>query len=109
MKLAAHPLLARQARLARTVTVLVDIDADGKVDRVFARSHLNHGVMLVLIEKTIRSSAFKTGCARKQVTIEYEFFIGGDPSDLDQQEVAFGFPNRIWISTRPPHFQPIEH
>jgi hypothetical protein len=65
--------------------------------------------MLVPVEKTIRSSVFKRDCAGKQLTIEYEFSIDGDPSDRDQQDVASGFPNRIWISTRPPHFQPIEH
>jgi hypothetical protein len=113
LKLPVYPLLARQARLAGTLTVFVDIGADGTVERIGARSKLNNdraqGVMFSPVEKTIRSSVFKRECTGKRVTIEYEFSINGDASDRDQQDVAFGSPNRIFISTRPPHFQPIEH
>src|SRR5579872_3101879 len=60
LKLPVYPLLARQARLAGTLTVFVDIGADGAVERIGARSKLNNdraqGVMLAPVEKTIRSS-----------------------------------------------------
>jgi hypothetical protein len=38
----------------------------------------------------------------------FDFRITGDPSDGQQQEAAFGFPNRFWITARPIHYQPME-
>jgi hypothetical protein len=52
----------------------------------------------------LNKARFRAGCAGKQITLIFDFSITGDPSDRQQQEVAFGFPNRFYISARP--FQP---
>ena len=112
LQLPTYPLLARQAGLAGTLSVTVNIGPDGKVERLSARSKLNNdraqSVLLMPVEKAIRGSQFGRDCTGKQVILFFEFRINGDPSDRQQQEIAFGFPNRFWITTRPLRFQPVQ-
>jgi hypothetical protein len=112
LQLPAYPLLARQAGLAGTLTVTVNTGPDGKVQQLSARPNLNNdraqSVLLIPVQKAIRSSQFRPDCTGKQVILVFEFRINGDPDDHQQQEMAFGFPNRFRITTRPLRFQPVQ-
>jgi hypothetical protein len=106
IQIPSFPSLARQARLSGTLSVNVKLGPSGTVDEISAQSHLNNdraqAVLLIPIEKALRNSQFRRDCAGKLVILEFDFRIDGDPYDSQTQEVAFGYPNRFWITTRPP-------
>lgn len=106
LRIPAYPLLARQAHLTGTLWVTVDLGSNGNVEKVSARSQLNNdraqSVLLAPVESVLRKSQFRRGCAGKQITLVFEFGLYGDPYDGQQQEVAFGSPNRFFITARPP-------
>jgi hypothetical protein len=106
LQIPAYPLLARQARLTGTLSVTVDLGTNGNIEKVSARSQLNNdraqSVLLMPIESVLRKSRFRRECAGKQITLVFEFGLYGDPYDDQQQEVAFGSPNRFFITARPP-------
>jgi hypothetical protein len=106
IQIPSYPPLARQARLAGTLSVTVKLGNNASVDEVSAQSHLNNdraqAVLLIPIENALRKSQFRRDCAGKIVTLEYDFRLTGDPSDRQMQEVEFGYPNHFWITTRPP-------
>jgi hypothetical protein len=110
VQIPSYPLLARQARLAGTLSVKVKLGANASVDEVSAQWHLNNdnakAVLLAPIENALRKSQFRRDCAGKIVTLEYEFRISGDPNDRQTQEVEYGYPNHFWITTRPLIYNP---
>jgi hypothetical protein len=110
LEIPAYPLLARQARLAGTLSVTVTLGSGARIENIAAKADLNNngaqGVLLIPVQNAIRTAHFREDCAGKQVILVFDFRITGDPSDRQQQEVAFGFPNRFRITTRPIHFQP---
>ena len=102
----SYPPLARQARLQGTLVVTVSLGRDATVETVSAEAHLNNdrakSVLLTPIEIVLKkSSQFRRDCGGKQVVLVYEFRLTGDPYDGQQQEIAFGYPNRFWITSRP--------
>jgi hypothetical protein len=101
-----YPPLARQARLAGTLSVNARLGLKGIVGEVSAQSHLNNdraqAILLMPIENALRQAQFRSDCVGKLVTLEFQFRINGDPYDRQTQEVAFGYPNRFWITARPP-------
>ena len=64
--------------------------------------NVHAAILLTPIEKALRQAQFRTDCAGKLVILEFDFHIDGDPYDRQTQEVAFGYPNRFWITARPP-------
>ena len=102
----SYPQLARQARLVGTLSVTVRLGSDGAVEKISAQSHLNNdgaqAILLSPIEASLRKSQFRRDCAGQELVIEFEFRITGDPYDRQTQEAAFGYPNRFWITARPP-------
>ena len=100
LELPTYPLLARQARLAGTLSVTVRLDHNAVVDNVTAKADLNNngaqGALFVPVKNAIFHKAqFRQDCADKEVILVFDFRITGDPSDAQQQEAAFGFPNRF--------------
>jgi hypothetical protein len=97
--------LARQARLQGTLIMTLSLGQDGTVAKVSAESHLNNdrpsGALLAPIERALQNSQFRRDCGAKQVILVFDFRISGDPYDGQQQEVAFGYPNRFFIASRP--------
>ena len=113
LELPSYPLLARQARLAGTLSVTIALDHSAAVDKITAKANLNNngaqGVLFVPVQNAILHKAhFRQNCAGKEVVLVFDFRITGDPSDAQQQEAAFGFPNRFWITARPIHYQPMQ-
>jgi hypothetical protein len=110
LEMPTYPLLARQARLAGTLSVTVTLGPGATVENITTKADLNNntaqGVFFTPLKNTILKGRFREDCAGKQVTLIFEFRISGDPSDRQQQEAAFGFPNRFWITARPIHYQP---
>lgn len=106
IQIPTYPPLARQARVAGTLSVKVKLGQNGIVSEVSAQSRLNNdraqAILLTPIEKALRQAQFRTDCAGKVVILEFDFHIDGDPYDHQTQEVAFGYPNRFWITARPP-------
>ncbi len=106
IEIPSFPMLARQARLSGTLSVKVKLGPNGAVAEVSAESQLNNDraqpVLLTPIERALRKSRFRPNCAGKVVILEFTFGIDGDPYDGQTQEIAFGYPNRFWITTRPP-------
>jgi hypothetical protein len=76
------------------------------VEKISAQSHLNNdraqAFLLTPIEISLRKSQFRGDCAGKRLVLEFEFRLDGDPYDRQTQEIAFGYPNRFWITARPP-------
>ena len=106
LQIPTYPPLARQARLAGTLVVTVELSADATVRNVTAESKLNNNGARIVLERPteiyLRKSQFSKECAGKTVVLLFEFQINGDPNDRQQQEVAFGYPNRFFITARPP-------
>jgi TonB family protein len=104
--LPVYPPLARQARIEGTLSVTVEVGTNGAVERISAQSHVNNdraqAILLTAIETSLRKSQFRSDCAGKRLVLEFEFRLTGDPYDRQTQEVAFGYPNRFFITARPP-------
>ena len=105
LQIPTYPWLARAGRVAGTLVVKVKLSADAKVEDVTAEPHLNNNQAQVLLVKPtedfLRKSQFSMECGGKIVVLVFDFRISGDPNDPQQQEVAFGYPNRFVITTRP--------
>src|SRR5262249_37933893 len=98
LELPKYPLLARQARLVETLSVTIMLDGSAAVEKITAKADLNNngaqGVLFIPVQNAILHKAhFRQDCAGKEVILVFDFRITGDPSDAEQQEAAFGFPN----------------
>lgn len=106
IQMPSYPSLARQARIVGTISVTVQLGPNGTVEKISAQSHLNNdraqAILLTPIEMSLRKSQFRGDCAGMLLVLEFEFRLDGDPYDRQTQEIAFGYPNRFWITARPP-------
>ncbi len=102
-----YPRLARSVRIGGSVKAVVTLGPDGAVGTVATSTRVTgdsqgRGVLIApAVEYALRHSLFVKTCANKLVTLVFNFSITGDPNDPHQQEMAYGYPNRFWITARP--------
>jgi TonB family protein len=111
MELPSYPLLAQQAQISGTIMVDATLSATGSVQNVSVRadpklSATGKGVLEPPVLDVIRGAAFNRRCADKTVSVVFVFEIAGTSLVRPKQTVAFGSPNRFWIKSEAPHFQP---
>ena len=104
LQLPSYPPLARMARIVGVVVVVVDLGEDAKVRQVVVdpRTPGGHPILFAPVEYALRRAQFNPGCIDTRVTLVFEFKLEGDPYDRNQQDLAFGFPNRFYITARLP-------
>jgi hypothetical protein len=112
LEIPTYPPLPKQARIAGTLTVGVQLGPDAAVGDISsewtpqqASVAKSGGLFVPAVEKSLRASAFLKSCANKKVTLVFNFVMGESPL---QQEIRFSFsyPNQFWISAPIPLVQP---
>lgn len=93
LEMPVYPPLAKQARIAGTVTAVVAISSGGAA-KTMARGD---ALLTPAVEGAIRASMFRKACAGKSVTLVFHFVVG-DILDKLPQRIAFGYPNQFWIT-----------
>lgn len=110
IKLPTYPLLAQQARVSGTVNANVVLSSTALPQRVETNAATNaphaKGVLAVPVERAIREAIFNSTCGGKTVELVFIFEIGGVTNGRPKQTISYGFPNRFWIGSEAPHFQP---
>ena len=95
-----YPALARQARIGSDVTILGDIDSDGRVSG-WPILLTGHPLLAQTAIENLRTWRFQPG-PKGQVKITYHFVIEGEESDYSQDVTKFDFPDSVTVSVHPP-------
>lgn len=109
-KLPAYPLLAQQARISGTVTATAVLSSTAHPERVemnvtTSAPHAK-GILTSPVEAAVREAVFNSNCGRRTVELVFVFQIEGTTTGKPKQAVSYGFPNRFWIVSEAPMFQP---
>jgi hypothetical protein len=108
LQMPAYSPLASAARVQGTITVSVPLSAAASPERVTTEStgETPTGLRLLVpsIESAIKGATFRSNCGGKTVTLVFRFQIEGKAVDNPKTSLAFGFPNRFWITTQEPAF-----
>lgn len=119
MELPSYPLLAKQARSSGTYSVTVVLDAAATIQHLSVRTDAkipssrtdaeipsSVGILGTAAAKALRSAEFDRSCGGKTMTVLFTFEVSGTSMGQPRQAFAFGSPNRFWITSEAPHFQP---
>jgi hypothetical protein len=110
IKLPEYPRLAQQAMISGTVNAHVVLSSTAQPERVETRaSTVAPNVKSVLttpVEAALRQAVFKSGCGGKSVEFVFIFELNGNTRGKPKQAVSYGFPNKFWIVSEAPMFQP---
>ena len=111
MELPSYPLLGQQARISGTIIVDVVVSATGSVQDMNIQADLKlpdnqKRVLAQPAAESVRGAAFTDSCGGKTVRVVFVFELAGTSTSRPKQTFAFGPPNRFWIRSEAPHFQP---
>ncbi len=101
LDLPTYPRLADAARIAASVTSIIRLGRDGKLQGV--RSDVRavgetvKAAFSKSIEDALRTSRFAAVCAGRTVTVEFQFSLG---EQVGTERVSFTYPNRFTIFAR---------
>jgi hypothetical protein len=104
LEIPTYPPLPKQARIAGTLTVGVQLGPDAAVGSISsewtpqqASVSKSGGLFVPDVEKSLRASAYLKSCANKKVTLVFNFVLGESPL-LKEITFSFGPPNQFWIT-----------
>jgi hypothetical protein len=111
LELPSYPLLAQQARIEGTVSADIVLSTAGSIRDVNVHDGANpsattRGVLLKAVSDAVRAAEFERSCAGRTVRIVFIFELAGTSSGRPRQTLAFGTPNKFWIRSEAPHWQP---
>lgn len=111
LELPSYPLLAQQARIEGTVSVDIVLSTAGSIRDVNVHDDVKpsmpaRGVLLKVVSDAVRAAAFERSCFGRTVSLVFIFELAGTSTGQPRQAVAFGSPNRFWIKSEAPHYQP---
>jgi outer membrane biosynthesis protein TonB len=111
MDIPMYPLLAQQARISGTVVVDVILSEAASVRDVTVRndprpSNPATAVLVNAVFNAIRRAVFDHNCGDRTVNLIFVFELAGTSIGHPRQSFAFGSPNKFWIKSEAPHFQP---
>jgi hypothetical protein len=111
LEVPSYPLLAQQARIEGTVSVDIVLSTAGYVRDVNAHVDAKpptaaRGVLLKAVSEAVRAAAFDCSCAGRTVSLVFIFELAGTSIGQPRQTVSFGSPNRFWIKSETPYYQP---
>ena len=94
-----YPALAQSSRLSMSISAVVMLDDDGRVESVSFKDASDartekQSLFAPTIERTIRQSEFESTCARKTMRISYGFRMN---AVKDVTASWFGYPNRVEV------------
>jgi len=76
LEIPTYPPLAQQARVAGVLTASMQLGADGSIVEIssqFAPTHKKEGMLVSVVEESLRASTFAKSCAGKQVRLIFNF------------------------------------
>ena len=111
MELPSYPPIAQQARLSGTITVKILLSATGSAQDVNVQadpkaSGTAKDLLGPVVANVIRRAAFDPNCGGKTVSIVFVFELAGTSMGPAKQTAGFGSPNKFWIRSEAPHYQP---
>jgi hypothetical protein len=112
LEIPTYPPLPKQARIAGTLTVGVQLGPDAAVGSISsewtpqqASVAKSGGLFVPVVEKSLRASAFLRSCANKKVTLVFNF-VTAESLLPGEVRFSFSYPNQFWISAPSPLLQP---
>jgi hypothetical protein len=106
-----YPPLAASAGVSLTISATVLLSPDGTIQETkliaIGPNEKSKSLFVSAVQTALNQSTFQKACAGKLIDLTYDFALDDNPKFKELvSRISFTYPNKFWIVTRRPHYQP---